>query len=96
MLPQVDGFQKYCVIVMDKYVGGKPVCIKDYEPLLDTRVYYIHFDDWRVKEYSKNIIVENIYLQVGINVCEYLLIDFIVEHESDGTVVKGEDDFYGI
>jgi len=60
-------------------------------PILDTSVYEVEFDDGSTEAYSANIIAEHIYSQVdGEGYTQYMLNE-IVDHKKDSMAVSKED-----
>jgi hypothetical protein len=49
-------------------------------PVIDTRLYDVEFDDGRVGTYSTNIIAENIFEQVDSEGQAHVLFDDIIDH----------------
>ena len=70
---------------------GKPIGRSHNNPILDTRVYEIEFEDGRVREYAANLVAENIYAQVDSEGREYQLLEDICDHKSDGSAVQKAD-----
>jgi len=60
-------------------------------PILDTSIYEVEFDDGSTEAYSAIIIAEHIYSQVdGEGYSRYMLNE-IVDHKKDSTAVSKED-----
>ena len=62
-------------------------------PLLDSSVYEVQFEDGAVERYHANIIAEHIYSQIDGDGYGRALLDKILDHKSDDTAVKKEDGF---
>ena len=62
-------------------------------PILDTCTYEVEFPDGQVAEYSANVIAENMYTQCDTEGNQYLLLDEIVDWQSDETATKLEDKY---
>ena len=60
-------------------------------PLLDTSVYEVRFEDGAVERYSANIIAEGIYSQVDKDGTTLTYLDEIVGHRSDPDAVQKKD-----
>ena len=60
-------------------------------PLLDTSVYEVQFEDGEVERYNANIIAEHIYSQVDADGYGMTLLDEILDHKVDENAVKKED-----
>ncbi len=62
-------------------------------PLLDTTLYDVEFEDGLVETYAANQIAEGIFAQVDDEGREYLLIDEIVDHKRTGEALSKDDGF---
>ena len=63
-------------------------------PMLDTRKYTVEFPDGAEATYAANVLAEGMYLQCDENGNQFLLLDSIVEHETDKTAIQpGKDQF---
>ncbi len=60
-------------------------------PILDTRTYEVEFPDGEVAEYAANAIAENMYAQCDLEGNQYLIMDSIVDHKTDGHAVAFAD-----
>ena len=58
---------KLKVIGQTKDCNGSIIGSYNPNPFLNTLIYDVEFSDGNIKEYSANVIVENIYLQVDKN-----------------------------
>lgn len=67
------------VIGQSKDEDGMPVGLYNANPILNTRVYDLEFPDSAVRQYSMNIIAENIYSQVDEDGFRYQLLDEIID-----------------
>ena len=64
-------------------------------PMLDTRMYEVEFGEGQLREYSANVIAENMFAQVEGDGHVSLLFDSIVGHErDDNRAVKLKDAFF--
>ena len=61
------------------------------DPTLDTRECEVMFSDGAVKEYSANIIAENLFTQLDQAGQEKLLMCEIIDHKTDGSAVHADD-----
>ena len=59
-------------------------------PLLDSSVYEVEFEDGAVERYHANIIAEHIYSQVDQDGYGRALLDEIIDHKSDGNAVPSQ------
>ena len=55
---------------------------------MNTLIYDIEFLDSGVREYSANILAQNIYTQVDADGFAHTILDSIIDHSSDGTAVS--------
>ena len=62
-------------------------------PILDTRSYEVVFPSGDQAEYSANMIAQNIYAQCDSEGNQFLLMESIVDHKSDGHAVEISDMF---
>jgi len=60
-------------------------------PILDTSVYEVEFDDQSTEAYSANIIAEHIYLQVDGEGYTQHMLNETIDHKKDSTAVSKED-----
>jgi hypothetical protein len=57
-------------------------------PILDTRTCNVEFPDGRSEEYTANVIVENMYAQCDEEGNQFLIVQDIVGHKTDGHAVE--------
>jgi hypothetical protein len=60
-------------------------------PILDTRTYNVEFPDGRSEEYTANVIAENMYAQCDEEGNQFLMLQDIVGHKTDGHAVDRSD-----
>jgi hypothetical protein len=60
-------------------------------PILNTRTYNVEFPDGRIEEYTANVIAENMYAQCDEEVNQFLMLQNIVGHNTDGHAVERAD-----
>jgi hypothetical protein len=60
-------------------------------PILDTRTYNVEFSDGRSEEYTANAIVESMYAQCDEEGNQFLMLQDIVGHNTDGKAVERAD-----
>jgi hypothetical protein len=70
---------------------GMPEGSYNRNPILDTRAYEVMFPDGELRQYSVNVIAENMHAQVDSEGYHYCLLDEIVSHQSTNKAVKKED-----
>ncbi len=71
--------------------NGNTIGHSNNNPLLDTRVYAVQFPDGTEQEYTANLIAESLYSQVDDEGNQFILLDEILDHESDSTAVSIEN-----
>jgi hypothetical protein len=64
MLPKGKGMQRATVTGRKRDANGNPIGVSNKNPILDTRMYEVEFDDGSVQEYAANLIADNVYAQV--------------------------------
>ena len=72
---------------------GKPIGIKDNNPLLDTRQYEVEFLDGTTETLTANTIAENLLAQVDEEGHRQLLLDEIIDHRKGHDAINKEDGF---
>ena len=71
---------------------GELIGRSNSNPLLDTSVYEVRFDDdGPVERYSANVIAENIYSQIDKDGTTVSYIEEIIDHKCDDDAVKMKD-----
>ena len=73
---------------------GKPIGLPHNNPIMDTRAYEVEFLDRSTETLTANIIAENIIAQVDEEGHRQLLMEDIIDHQSNEHAVKKEDGFY--
>jgi hypothetical protein len=76
------------VIIRAKGIGGEPVCHAHANPFFDTREYEVEFTNGTVEQYAANVIAENMYAQVNDEGNMFQLLDEIMDHKKDDTVIE--------
>jgi hypothetical protein len=59
--------------------------------ILDTITYNVEFPDGRSQEYKANVIAENMYAQCDEEGNQFLMLQEIVGHKTDGHAVEHTD-----
>ena len=67
---------------------GNPIGTANNNPILDTRIYDIEFQDGHTEAISANIIAENLFSQIDEEGRRYAILDQIVDVRTDGTDLK--------
>ena len=62
--------------------------------ILNTRVYDVEFPDWEVKEYSANVIAENLLSQVDDKGFKLTIFDSIIEYTKDDSAIEEKDLYF--
>ena len=94
MLPQEDSMARATVIGRKRDADGELIGNSHPNPILDTGLYEVQFDDGRVDTYSANIIAENIFEQVDDEGKKWLLMDEIVDHRKTKEAISHEDRYF--
>ena len=76
-----------------KDTNGDEVGTFDPNPLLNSVLYDVEFSDGDIRQYSANIIAENMYSQVDEEGYSKTLFDSIVDYRSDGKAVTKDKMF---
>ena len=91
MLPQGDSMAKATVIGQKRDADGEIIENTHPNPILDTSLYEVQFEDGHINTFSTNIIAENIFELVDDEGTTMLLIDEIVDHRKTKDVVTHEN-----
>ena len=70
---------------------GQPIGIASDNPILDTRMYEVEYQDGHTAALALNIIAENLFAQVDEEGNRLVLFDEIVDVRTDGTQVLQQD-----
>jgi hypothetical protein len=70
-----------------KGTGGEPVSCAHANPFFDTRKYEVEFIDGTIEQYATNVIANNMCAQVDNKVNMFQLLDEIMDHKKDDTVI---------
>ena len=62
-------------------------------PLVDSRMYKIEYEDGYRVPVATNVIVENLFNQVNEDGYKVMVLDEIIGHRTDGSEVEGKDAF---
>jgi hypothetical protein len=62
-------------------------------PILDTSLYDVEFDDGRIGTYAANVIAENIFEQVGDEGRTFIVFDEILDHQKGTDAISPDDGF---
>ena len=94
MLPR-DGhtFASGRVVKRARNPDGELIGREHSNPLLDTSVYEVEFEDGSVEKYNANIIAEHIYSQVDEDGFGRTLLDEIIDHKRDDSAIDRDDGY---
>ena len=70
---------------------GNPVGRANDNPILDTRIYEVQFDDGDVTELTANMIAQSMYAQCDADGNQYMLLDQLVDHRKDDAAISLAD-----
>ena len=79
------------VIGRSKAEDGNTIGTYDENLMLNTLVHDVQFPDGTVKEYSANVIAENLYSQVDSNGHSHTLLESILDYKKDKSAVDKAD-----
>ena len=74
---------------------GNPIGTAHENPILDTRMYELEYDNGYTIPVSANLIAENLFHQVNDEGHRMMVLDEVIGHRTDGTEI-GEKDAYNI
>ena len=90
-LPQGEQLRKAKVVGRSTDGNGKVTGSYDPNPFLNTLTYDVEFPDGEIKEYSANVIAENMYAQVDDEGHSVQILDSIVDYRKDSSAVEKAD-----
>ena len=70
-----------------------PIGTANDNPILDTRMYEVEFQDEETASLSANMIAENLFAQVDEEGNRMVLLDEIIDHRTNGKEVMQQDAF---
>ena len=94
LLQQGDEVQSAKVLQRPIGPNGTIVGKYDDNPALNSMVYDVEFPDGAVKEYSANIIAENMLTQVDSDGFTMTMMEGIIDHKKDTDVAVSKTDMY--
>ena len=74
-----------------KNEAGNPIGKAHSNPILDSRVYELEYEDGYTVPVSANTIVENLFNQVNDEGRRLMILDTIIGHRTDGSEVQEKD-----
>ena len=66
----------------------------DDNPILNSIIYNVEFRDGTIKEYSPNVITENMLAQVDSDGFTMTMVGDIIDHKKDAATAVSKDDMY--
>jgi hypothetical protein len=110
--PKTDAFDKYIsakvllpsgedmlygtVLRRKRDVNGNLIGRSHTNPILDTSVYEVLFQDGHVEAYNANLIAENVYARVDNEGNTIYLLDEIIDHRKGADAVTIADGYYEV
>ena len=94
-LPQGDNLEPRMAKVTKrlKDASGIPIGMANQNPLLDTRMYEVEFADGEKASLAANYIAENLFAQVDDDGNSQVLMNEIIDYQTNGTKLKQQDAF---
>jgi hypothetical protein len=92
LLLEGDTFTKGQVIARKHDIDGNILGKPHINPILDSRIYEVQFEDGHIEEYAANVIAESIYAQVDDKRCEHLILDEITDYRKNPNIAVNDDD----
>jgi hypothetical protein len=92
LLPCSDTYEKATVKSRKCDNEGNLIGKSNSNPILDTRIYNVQFQDGTVSEYSTNVIAKNIFAMADDDRYEILLFDDIIDHTFDPNIIVSPED----
>lgn len=71
--------------------NGRPVGVRNANPILDTREYEVQFPDGTVQSYIANSIAENLYSQVDAEGHSFSIFEEIIGHKKDDSAISTDE-----
>ena len=94
MLPYGGQLKRAKVKNRKRDEDGKPVGLRNQNPILDSREYEVEFPDGSVDFVTANIIAENLYSQVDAEGNSVMYMKEILDHKKDGTALSKDDGYF--
>jgi hypothetical protein len=67
--------------------NGRPIGVRNHNPIMDTREYEVVFPDGTTQSYSANVIAENLYSQVDAEGHSFSFFEDIIGHKRDDAAI---------
>jgi hypothetical protein len=91
MLPHGNSLARGTVIGQKRDARGDPIGNANTNPIMDSRVYRVEFDDGNVCELTANVIAESMYASCDADGNEYILFDSFVDYKSNSKAVTKDN-----
>ena len=91
IIPTGDAIQHGTVRRRKRDERGNLIGQSNPNPILDTSIYEVEFDDGRTEAFAANVIAESIYAEVDDEGQDKLLLDEIVDHRKTADAVAADD-----
>ena len=92
-LPYMDQMISGKVKSRKRNLDGTPKGTRNKKTMFDTREYVVEFPDGAEREYTANIIAENMYAQCNPDGEQFLLMEGISNHKRDQSAVEKADEY---
>ena len=94
-LPQWDSLEPRLAKVTKRLedANGIPIGMANQNPLLDTRMYEVEFTDGEKAFLAANSIAENLFAQIDDEGNRQVLMNEIIDYQTNGTELKQQDAF---
>ena len=81
---------------IQRSIGAEGTVLGSYDdnPLLNSIIYDVEFDDGTIKEYSANVIAENMLSQVDSEGFSTTIMGAIIDHKKDESTAISKEDMY--
>ena len=82
--------------VIQRSIGPDGTITGEYDdnPILNSIIYDVEFPDGTIKEYSANVIAENMLTQVDSDRFTMTMMGDIIDHKKDAAMTVSKDDIY--
>jgi len=91
LLPRGDGYQRATVAHRKRDADGNPIGIRNNNPILDTRVYEVEFEDGAAVELAANAVANALFDSTDPDGNEFLVFKEILDHKKTDQAVRKED-----
>jgi hypothetical protein len=91
MLPRGNSLARGTVIGQKRDARGDPIGNANANPIMDSHVYHVEFDDGGVCELTANFIAESMYASCDADGNEYILFDSFVDYKSNRKAVTKDN-----